>query len=61
MTPLDPSASADRRAWLPCPSCEHGGECAGRTCDRHWQYLLSNRGRVVHLQCPACGHLWQHT
>jgi len=23
-----------------------------------WQYLLSNQGTVVHLQCPDCGHLW---
>jgi hypothetical protein len=23
-----------------------------------WQYLLSNQGTVVHLQCRDCGHLW---
>ena len=27
-------------------------------CATHWQYLLSNQGTVVHLQCPDCGHLW---
>jgi hypothetical protein len=24
----------------------------------HWQYLLSNKGMLVYLQCPSCGHLW---
>jgi len=24
----------------------------------HWQYLLSNQGMIVRLQCPGCGHLW---
>ena len=62
MLPIDPTADRARRAWLPCPGCRHGrncGDCAGtRNCDAHWQYLLSNRGTVVHLQCPDCGHLW---
>jgi hypothetical protein len=60
--PLDPSADAARRAWLPCPNCHHGAGCEdcaeGRTCGRHWQYLLGNTGRVLHLQCPTCAHLW---
>jgi hypothetical protein len=24
----------------------------------HWQYLLSNQGTLVHLQCARCGYLW---
>ena len=60
--PIDPTADRSRRAWLPCPGCHHGrscGDCASeRNCDTHWQYLLSNQGTVVHLQCPDCGHLW---
>jgi hypothetical protein len=59
----DPFADIARRAWLPCPNCDHGDECAtcqdNRTCDEHWQYLLSNQGPVVHMQCPTCLHLWQ--
>ncbi|BBY37247.1 hypothetical protein MMAN_13810 [Mycobacterium mantenii] len=62
MLPIDPTADRGRRAWLPCPSCDHGatcGECrSSRNCDTHWQYLLSNRGTLVHLQCSDCGHLW---
>jgi len=60
--PIDPTADRARRAWLPCPACEHHrgcGACADRrNCATHWQYLLSNRGTVVHLQCPNCTYLW---
>jgi hypothetical protein len=60
--PLDPSADIARRAWLPCPECDHGRECVdcveGRTCVQHWQFLLGNTACVVHLQCPTCAHLW---
>lgn len=62
MFPIDPDADASRRAWLACPNCEHGAQCDecldGRNCRAHWQYLLSNRGTLVHLQCPTCTHLW---
>jgi hypothetical protein len=62
MLPIDPTADRARRAWLQCPSCRHGRNCedcaADRNCDSHWQYLLSNQGTVVHLQCRDCGHLW---
>jgi hypothetical protein len=62
--PLDPSADRARRAWLPCPQCDHGRGCpecaAGRTCGTHWQYLLGNTAAVLHLQCPTCRHLWDH-
>ncbi|MEU6734065.1 hypothetical protein [Streptomyces physcomitrii] len=62
MMPLDPMADIGRRAWLPCPNCAHGADCgtcgAGRSCTRHWQYLLSNKGPRVFLQCPDCTHLW---
>ncbi|RZL77923.1 MAG: hypothetical protein EOP32_23510 [Rhodococcus sp. (in: high G+C Gram-positive bacteria)] len=62
MFPIDPTADFSRRAWLPCPNCDHGSGCdpcgSGRNCDRHWQYLLSNQGTNVHLQCPDCAHLW---
>ncbi|NMN97374.1 hypothetical protein FGL95_20265 [Nocardiaceae bacterium YC2-7] len=65
MLPIDPTADFSRRAWVPCPNCDHGAECghcqSGRNCDRHWQYLLSNQGRLVHLQCRDCAHLWQFT
>ena len=62
MFPIDPDADRGRRAWLPCPHCDHGRHCAEcrsrRNCGDHWQYLLSNQAWVVHLQCPTCGHLW---
>lgn len=62
--PLDPFVDIGSRAWLPCPNCGHGLDCdtchAGRTCQQHWQYLLGNDGPLVHLQCPACTHLWHH-
>ncbi|WP_099025179.1 hypothetical protein [Mycolicibacterium palauense] len=62
MLPIDPDADRSRRAWLPCPNCAHGTGCAsctrGANCATHWQYLLSNRATVVHLQCPTCAHLW---
>jgi hypothetical protein len=29
-----------------------------KNCAIHWQYLLSNKGTVVHLQCSDCGYLW---
>jgi hypothetical protein len=61
--PLDPFVDIARRAWLPCPKCNHGKNClvcqAKRTCDKHWQYLLANKGSLVHLQCPTCTHLWE--
>jgi hypothetical protein len=63
MMPLDPHADPARRAWLPCPNSDHGAveclECRnGRSCSRHWQYLLSNQGTRVFLQCPDCHQLW---
>ncbi|MGQ0837714.1 hypothetical protein [Actinokineospora sp.] len=60
--PLDPTADIGRRAWLPCPNCDHGGACAhclaGRNCASHWQYLLSNQATRVSMQCPGCTHVW---
>ena len=60
--PIDPTADRARRAWLACPRCDHGAPAptarARRTAPTHWQYLLSNQGTVVHLQCPDCGYLW---
>ena len=62
MLPIDPHADFSLRAWLRWPRCDHGsgcGDCAGgRNCASHWQYLLSNRGALVHLQCPGCAHVW---
>ena len=62
MLPIDPTADIARRAWLPCPGCGTHRGCvpceAGRTCPDHWRYLLSNTGHVLHLQCPACAHMW---
>ena len=29
-----------------------------RNCATHWQYLLSNQGTLVHMQCPTCAYLW---
>ena len=53
MLPIDPTADPSRRAWLACPACDHGRDCAvcqdRRNCRDHWQYLLSNQGAVVHL------------
>jgi len=60
--PIDPTADQGRRAWLSCPRCNHDARCAEcqstRNCATHWQYLLSNEGTLVHLQCHDCGHLW---
>jgi hypothetical protein len=60
--PIDPTADRGRRAWLACPSCDHGSRCgdclATKNCATHWQYLLANRGTLVHLQCAGCGYLW---
>ena len=60
--PIDPTADRSRRAWLPCPCCAHAikcDDCAERkNCAKHWQYLLSNKGTLVHLQCADCGYLW---
>ena len=62
MLPIDPHADRGRRAWLPCPRCDHGAHCtecqSSRNCATHWQYLLSNQAWLVHLQCPGCGHVW---
>jgi len=62
--PIDPDADKSRRAWVACPSCDHGAGCgdcrSGRNCHTHWQYLLSNKAAVVHLQCPSCAHLWSY-
>ncbi|MGP3927335.1 hypothetical protein [Streptomyces sp. 8N616] len=62
MLPLDPDADKARRAWLPCPRCQDHRDCAtclaGRTCLTHWRYLLASAGHLVHLQCPACTHIW---
>lgn len=62
MLPIDPTADRGRRAWLPCPGCDHAtgcGDCEQRkNCATHWQYLLSNKGTLVHLQCSGCGYLW---
>jgi hypothetical protein len=62
--PLDPTADIARRAWLPCPKCATGDDCAlcqgGRNCDDHWQYLLASKATILHLQCPGCCHLWSH-
>lgn len=62
MLPIDPTADRSRRAWLPCPSCDHGSVCGDckstKNCATHWQYLLSNQGTLVHLQCAGCGCLW---
>lgn len=64
MLPIDPHADRSRRAWLPCPKCNHGTgcpECEGNAnCATHWQYLLSNNGTLVYLQCPTCAYFW-HT
>jgi YVTN family beta-propeller protein len=58
--PIDPDADSNRRAWLPCPNCNH--DCPhcqdNHTCQAHWQYLLKNDGNRVCLQCPTCAHTW---
>ncbi|WP_329012938.1 hypothetical protein [Streptomyces sp. NBC_00690] len=60
--PIDPQADIARRAWVDCPACDDARACAvcaeGRNCSLHWRYLISNRGPVVHLQCPGCTHMW---
>ncbi|BBZ16645.1 hypothetical protein MGAD_09800 [Mycolicibacterium gadium] len=62
MLPIDPTADRSRRAWLPCPCCDHPATCVDchdrKNCAIHWQYLLSNKGTEVHLQCSDCGYLW---
>ena len=60
--PIDPDADSSRRAWTPCPSCNHGSDCQecrnNHTCQTHWQYLLKNEGTSVSRECPTCAHLW---
>jgi YVTN family beta-propeller protein len=60
--PIDPGADSSRRAWLPCPNCDHGRDCpqcqSNQNCPTHWQYLLRGAGTRVSLQCPACAQLW---
>jgi hypothetical protein len=62
MSPIDPRADGTRRAWLPCPNCNHGADCPDCQsrchCDVHWQYLLGSHGTLMHLQCPTCRYLW---
>ncbi|MGW1052443.1 hypothetical protein [Streptomyces sp. NPDC002521] len=36
---------------MDCPECDDR---------RGWRYLLSNTGSLLHLQCPACHHVWSH-
>ena len=59
--PIDPAAHS-RRAWLPCPNCNHSHGCPqcqnNHNCQIHWQYLLKTAGTRVSLQCPTCAHLW---
>ncbi|MGI8815991.1 MAG: hypothetical protein ACR2G2_12145 [Pseudonocardia sp.] len=58
----DPEASMERRAWASCTRCaDHVGcaDCeAGRSCERHWRFLLHAEGRYLFLQCPTCAHRW---
>ncbi|MDX3374855.1 hypothetical protein PV390_10580 [Streptomyces sp. ME02-6991-2A] len=60
--PIDPQADIARRAWVTCPACDDARHCATcadrRTCGEHWRYLISNKGPVLHLQCPGCTHTW---
>jgi hypothetical protein len=62
--PIDPYADSGRRAWVACPNCADSRDCEPcrdrRTCGRHWRYLLSYTGSILHLQCPTCAHLWDH-
>lgn len=64
MSWLDPAADITRRAWIPCPTQDHAGDCKecwrGRNCERHWVYLLESHGRDLFLQCPTCLHRWWH-
>lgn len=64
MLPIDPYADNGRRAWIACPNCADSRDCElcreKRTCDKHWRYLLAYTGSILHLQCPACAHLWSH-
>jgi hypothetical protein len=61
--PIDPHADISQRAWLRCPRCRHSVGCPecdnGHNCGTHWQYLLSNNGPLLFLQCPACTELWE--
>jgi YVTN family beta-propeller protein len=60
--PIHPDAHSSRRAWLPCPNCNHGHDCPqcqdNHNCQTHWQYLLKNESTRVSLQCPTCAHFW---
>ncbi|MFC7864978.1 hypothetical protein ACFU5B_14320 [Streptomyces murinus] len=64
MLPLDPQADIGRRAWVTCPNCSDHQGCATceerRRCTRHWRYLLSSTGSMLHLQCPTCTYVWDH-
>lgn len=64
LLPIDPQADLGRRAWVACPGCDDARGCVPcaqqRSCAEHWRYLLSSTGSLLHLQCPACTHVWDH-
>jgi len=58
--PIDPHADSNKRAWLPCPKCNHDCPlCQGeKACEAHWQYRLKHDRNRVWLQCPRCALTW---
>ena len=60
--PNDADADSSRRAWTPCPNCNHGSDCQecrnNHTCHTHWHYLLKIEDTRVSRECPTCAHLW---
>jgi hypothetical protein len=60
----DAKADISRRIWLACPRCDNQRDCAdcqaGRSCESHWRFLVSARGRRLLVQCPSCSHQWWH-
>lgn len=48
--------SGGARGW-PCGSCPVG-DCRscrqGRSCERHWTFLLAAEARRIFVQCPRC-------
>lgn len=64
MLPIDPDADLGRRAWVVCPRCRDERHCedcrSERNCGTHWRYLIGNTGSRLHVQCPACTHMWDH-
>ena len=60
--PIDPDPHSSRRAWLPCPNCNHGHDCppakTTTTANPIGNTSFTTKAPGLLLQCPTCAHLW---